>query len=417
VQRRLLTALLIATLLALVILSGYIAAINVRAWYHHRQAEKAIASGKFEEGLAHLELCLRDWKKDGETYFLAARTARRHNDYDKAEKYLNKAKEFGWVKETIQLEWALLRAQRGNSAEVEGYLQECIRKEHPDTVFILEALAQGALTNFHLSAALVFLERWLQIEPDNVRAIYWRGYAREFLQMEDDAISDYRRALEVDPDHDDARLHLGELLLRHRADFQGAAEQFEQLHDREPDKPAVKLGLARAYRGLRRREEARLLLDQILRHYPHDARALAERGRIAGDSDQLAEAEEYFRRSIKEDPSDPDAIADLIATLRELKKLSEARRWEKRLEQLKADKDRFFDLRRKMLERPRDPDLPLEAGQIKLRVGQETEALRWFQLALQIDPGHRATHRALADFFDQKGNTELAAHHRRLAGS
>jgi Tfp pilus assembly protein PilF len=69
-----------------------------------------------------------------------------------------------------------------------------------------------------------------------------------------------------------------------------------------------------------------------------------------------------------------------------------------------------------MSERPRDPAPRLEAAQIMLRNGQETEALYWFQLALQLDPTHRSTHRALAEFWDSKGETKRAADHRQMAG-
>jgi tetratricopeptide (TPR) repeat protein len=414
--RRVLRAVLILALLGMAGFGLYLGGRYAWAWHYHRRAEQAIAAGKFEEGLANLELCLRIWTRDGETHFLAGRTARRNNDYEAAEKHLKKAQELGWVKEQLQFEYALIRAQRENPALVEGYLQSCIQKEHPDTIYIFEAQVQGYLATFQLGAALTALARWLQREPDNVRALYWRGNARELVQMEDDAMSDYRRVLELDPERDDARQRLAELTLRHKSDYQAAADLFEHLRARQGDKPELLFGLARAYRGLRRREDARLLLDQILRNDPRDAPALSERGRLASEAEQYAEAEDYFRRSIQVDPSDPDTIADLITALRECKKSAEAKDWEKRLEKLKADQDRFSHVHREMYERPRDPNLRYEAGEIMLRNGREKEALRWFSLALQLDPTHRATHRALAELFEQQGNTELARQHRQMAG-
>jgi len=415
VLRWLLRGLLVAALLAALGLGGFVGYRNAWAWYHYRQAEKAIAEYKLDEGLAHLELCLRVWKRSAETSFLAARTARRNAEYEKAEKHLRRCHELGWVKEQVALEGALLRAQRDNPVGVEGFLQERIRREDPDTKFILEALAQGYRATMRWPAALGCLERWVQLEPDNRRALAMRGQMRAQLHAEEDALGDFDRVLELDPENDDVRLERAELLLKYKVDYKSAAAEFEMLREREPAKAPVALGLARAYRGLRRREEARQLLDQVLIAFPRDPQALGERGRLSVDTEQYADAEDYFRRSLAADPSDADAIADLVAVLRERKKPAEAKEWEKRLVQLKADKERFVQLNREISERPRDPAPRLEAGQIMLRNGQEREAMGWFQLALQVDPTHRPTHRALAEFWQAKGDAERAARHRQLA--
>jgi tetratricopeptide (TPR) repeat protein len=414
--RRVLRGVVNVALLAVAGFSLYLGGRSAVAWYYHRRAEQAIAAGKFEEGLADLERCLQIWTRNGEAHFLAGRTARRNNDYQSAEKHLKKAQELGWNKEQLQLEHALMRAQRENPALVEAYLQACLQKEHPDAVYIFEAQTQGYLATLQLGAAMSVLARWLKQEPDNIRALYWRGNARELAQMEDEAMADYRRVLALDADRDDARHRLADLSLRHKSDYQAAADLFEQVRAHQGDKPDLLLGLARAYRGLRRREDARLLLDQILRENPNDAPTLSERGRLAAEVEQYDEAEDYFRRSIKVDPSDPDTIADFITALREGKKSAEAKEWEKRLERLKADQDRFDQVHREMYERPRDPNLRCEAGEIMLRNGRLKEAQRWFSLALQLDPAHRPTHRALAQLFEQQGNKELARHHRQLAG-
>lgn len=416
-RRRLYVLLLVAALLVALGLGGYVAARNAWAWYHYRQAERAIADDKLEEGLAHLELCARVWKRSAETSFLAARTARRSGDYEKAEKYLRKSGELGWVKEQLTLEAALLLAQRDNPVKVEGFLLDRVRRDDPDTKFIWEALSHGYRASARLSAALGCLDRWVQLEPNNRRALYWRGQMRAQLQGEDGAISDFSRVLELDPERDDARLERAELLLKHEGKFAKAAEEFEYLRERQPDKPEVALGLARAYRAMRRREEARQLLDLVLRNFPRHPHALTERGRIAADTKAYADAEDYFRRSLQANPSDADTMADLIATLRELKKPAEAKEWEKRLVQVKADKERMAELGPQMDQRPRDPELPLEAALIMLRNGQDREAMGWFRLALQLDPLHRPTHRALAEFWESKGDAARAAYHKDVAES
>ena len=68
-----------------------------------------------------------------------------------------------------------------------------------------------------------------------------------------------------------------------------------------------------------------------------------------------------------------------------------------------------------MQRRPNDPGLHHEVGVISLRVGAVREGLRWLYRALEIDPKHAPTHRALAEHYQRLGNAALAARHRRLA--
>ena len=49
------------------------------------------------------------------------------------------------------------------------------------------------------------------------------------------------------------------------------------------------------------------------------------------------------------------------------------------------------------------------------RNGQDAEGLRWLYGALEVAPGHKPTHAALADYFASQGDVERAEHHRRLA--
>ena len=43
------------------------------------------------------------------------------------------------------------------------------------------------------------------------------------------------------------------------------------------------------------------------------------------------------------------------------------------------------------------------------------KGLRWLHSALQLDPHHKATHEALADYYRRMGNQGLAARHKELA--
>ena len=50
-----------------------------------------------------------------------------------------------------------------------------------------------------------------------------------------------------------------------------------------------------------------------------------------------------------------------------------------------------------------------------LRTGDAKLAERWLNSALSLDAAYRPAHAALADLYDQQGQKDLAAEHRRQA--
>ena len=65
--------------------------------------------------------------------------------------------------------------------------------------------------------------------------------------------------------------------------------------------------------------------------------------------------------------------------------------------------------------RPRDPALHCELGRLFLERGNRPAAERWLLSAVQLDPHYRPAHEALAAFYEEQGDAEKAAQHRREA--
>src|SRR5262249_19577121 len=149
------------------------------------------------------------------------------------------------------------------------------------------------------------------------------------------------------------------------------------------------LGLATCRRQLGQKEEARRLLDLLIQAQPRNALALAERGKVALEANQLAEAEDWLHRAALEDPNDRDVVYPYYQCLKQRGKDDAARGWSERLDRIKADLDRLAELTRQIIRSPRDPEPRYEAGVLLLHNGRDKEGLVWLQSALQIDPGHR----------------------------
>src|SRR5262249_51640053 len=153
-------------------------------------------------------LCLQVWPSRADVCFLAARTARRAGLFDEADRLLADCQRLqGRTRETV-LEWAMLHAQAGDLGSSEDYLIGCVKQEATETPLILEALALGYNDVYDLHSAYGCLEKLLEREPNNAYALVWHGRVQAGMSYFDKAGADYRRAVEIDPEYDDARLLL-----------------------------------------------------------------------------------------------------------------------------------------------------------------------------------------------------------------
>src|SRR5262249_49954161 len=157
--------------------------------------ERALQTYDFSKARAHLLLCLDAWPKSPEVHFLLARTARRSGDYEEAKLRLAKCEEHGGIPENIELERLLQRAQRAELAGIEALLWTYVRRDHPDKTMILEAMTTGYMQTFRLPQAVETLNLWLEREPENVQALFWRGQAMDHLRRYSEARESYQRAV------------------------------------------------------------------------------------------------------------------------------------------------------------------------------------------------------------------------------
>jgi tetratricopeptide (TPR) repeat protein len=404
-QRRSVLLLLVATLLGALGLAAWLIGRQVWADVHYRRAMKALQQADLMQRRANLALarehladCLRIWPDSAETHFQAARAARRAGDSEDARQHLDRAAKLGWVAEAIELEQALSRAQQGDVTSVERVLADFVEEGHPDKVLILEALAQGYMRTYQLPHALACLHTLLQVQPDAVPALLWRGQVRLLMGKADEALDDYRHALELDPEEDAARQKVGDLLLAaHKA--AEALPHFVRLCQRRPDDAEAGLGRARCLLDLRRTKEAADLLDALVLAHPEHAAILRERGKVALDAGDAAAAEKWLRRSYALAPFEHETAYSLHQCLQRLGQQAAAQEFQELGDRIDADRKRLEELKRAVSASPHDPSLRCEMGRILLRNRQDREGLRWLESALREDPRHTPTREALAKYY------------------
>jgi tetratricopeptide (TPR) repeat protein len=396
------------------LLVGVLLALEGWAAWEERAARLALAGEHFDLAQRHIDRAL--WVRQGweSTSLLAARIARFRGAYSEAERYLNRCDQGKDMSEPVQLEWLLLRCQRGDVDELAPGLLVLVDHNHPESSAILEAVAGVYMQQTRYLEALRCLDRWVERDPQSVRALDWRGWVSNQLDHRGQAISDYERALELQPGRSVVRLRLAQVLVASSRHAE-AVPHLERLYEEQPNNAEVLVALARCRIVQSQMDEARTLLDRVLAGDPENFDALFQRGKLELECSNFAEAERWLRKALAHSPRDAEAHYTLYRSLqgqanREREAQEELAHWE-------ADRrsgDRLTRLLRTELDaRPRDPDLAAEAGQLLLQMGEDQRGLYWLNRALALDPRHAASHRALIAYYERTNQPAQADEHRQ----
>jgi tetratricopeptide (TPR) repeat protein len=389
------------------------AGANAWAYYQLRDARRDLERQHLRSAREHLRLCRKIWGKDLEVSFLSARSARRAGDLVEAGRILDTLEKSNDLADGVKLERYLFTAHGGN-LQVLNSFWPLIDADHPESCMMLEAACHGYAKHKRWPETLLAAYKLTKRQPDNPIGWYWLGYVRDETHEIGAARECYQRALELDPENDEARLRLAFTLLSLNA-FEEAADHFERLRARAPGNTGLLGGLAACRRCLGQYDEAFEILDPLLQAAPQLTPALAERGRLALDLGEPAEAEPWLRRALDNNANDSETVYTLFLCLSQQGKTREAAEVDARLQRLDKQERRVRELYKAIVRSPRVLEPRCELGALLLNLGRKQEGLSMLTNILQENPKHRATHVALADFYQQAGDANLAQRHRQAA--
>ncbi len=411
-------SLAIPLLLALIAVGLGLSGAQLWAAYHFRAARGALDRYHAAEAGDHLEACLKVWPDDPDVVFLAARAARRSGLFNAAEDFLNRYQDLRGRDDDLVLERTLLTAERGDVDEVLKFCKAKVAANDPAAPLILEALARGCLRPYpyRLNDANWAIHTWQEREPNNPMALLLRGRLDHERFADTAAAAAFRRALEIDPELDEARDRLAQMLL----DINQPAEalpHIEYLRRRRPNDSGLAVLLAQCLDLLGRQEEAERLLDEVLARHPDFGAALGLRGKLALQAGQYAEAETWLRRAQERGPGgDTSLLPAQQKCLFQSGQTDKAQALMPQVKQAQEDMERLDKLvAEDIQDHPDNADAQYEVGTILLRMGVYDEGLRRLENATRLNPRHVKAHEALAEFYQRTGEARKAAEHQRLA--
>ncbi len=398
-------SLAIAALVALIGLGGTVAVLYVQAFLHLRSGRMDLHRHHNAEALAHLQSCLRMWPKDPEILLLSARASWRLQQFDEAQRYLQRFQQAGGSREEFNRESILLAAAGGEVERATSYFQDQQQRPEWAIPLILEALVSGCLRQERLGEATRFLQEWLKLQPDDTQALLFQANLDRFSKAPPDAIAEYRRILQLDPELAPAKLPLADLLVETRQ-YLEAIPLLESLEQRQPNNIQALILLARCRDFLGQQEAAEQLLGRVLAQTPDHVAALAARAELALHTGQLTAAETWLRRALAREPVNYWAGYLLAECLMQQGRMEEMRSQLQRLKQQEADQKRIVFLRQEIGHKPHEPSLPRELAMLLLRNGDAEGGLSCLLNALRDNPTSEPLKQALAEYYRQIGNRE-----------
>ncbi len=324
-----------------------------------------------------------------------------------------------WQRAAARRDEGLALAKAGRFAQAEPLLREALERDRDDLA-VAVALATGKVGGDDPATAEEYLTRWCELRPQDAKPFRMRMELRtrmargqwgtaDRLRLAEQAADDGRRVLELDPGDDEARRELAWLLVQ-VGRFDEAEQACRASLARSPGDPRLLYLLARSLHPQGKRDEAAAALDPVVRDHPQYTDALLLRGVLYREADQPDKAIPLLRQAAAQSQINrKDCLYQLGLALAAAGQDGEAKRVMAEVELLNLQ-----DAVAKGL--PDNPALKVQVAEALLTAGHAEEAKARLEAVLAESPDFAPAHRVLALYYEQAGQPEKAAEHRRKSG-
>lgn len=172
------------------------------------------------------------------------------------------------------------------------------------------------LSNGKAQEAASQLQEAIRINPEFCDAYNNLGVAYSHLKDVRSSVASYRRALQCDESHTEARKNLDRILGVDSATIEAEIQQISSTL--RPDSAEIDAArkLYGLYYSLQQCDEAMVWLDRVLAAQPDDLDALIKRANCCVELQRLDEAIETYRRGLRVDPTN-ETLSDNIRKIEE----------------------------------------------------------------------------------------------------
>lgn len=404
--------------MAVVILGLVIALFGARpalVSYHLWQAGGKLRQHHTPLAELHLARVLELDPQNAKGHFLFARLRRKQGLFDGMHEHLEAALKAGFSVERLDREQQFLLAQTGQFRDLKGLAGELLINAGEDGPEACEAVVNGMMLTYQLSAASGVIDAWAADYPEDPQPLFCRGTLYAKQENWPQAISSFRQALNRAPDRTDIRVHLADAMMTIRQHKEAISEYRQALRE-SPSHVNAHVGLAECLLITKQDDEARTVLGQALRVAPDSFEANLVLGQLELTAGNSEVAVERLRTATEAKGHSVPARYALARALRAAGRNDESK---KHFDRVGEQNDGLANLDNLLGQLNKDPErvkLRYEIGVALLEFGDPVEGAMWLESVLEFDPQHKPTHSALAGYYRRIGADNQATLHRRKAG-
>lgn len=383
-----------------------------------RAAASCMQQFDYREAAERLESLHRFIGPTAESLFQQGRALRRLGELSAAGQCFQAALTLGWDESEIHVQSLLARAQAGDVKEVEKKLLGLMRMRPSDELAeeFYEAIAQGFASSMRPTDAEECIRYWKEWQPESPLPWYWEGVALEGQEAFSDALASYSTAAGLCPTHLPARLGQARMELE-TARPDDAEIHFADCVDDFPQNAEAALGFGRCLVNRGAREEAADVLRKALtlELASHQAAlVLAELGQLHLEEGEVEAAVAVLQQAVAMDPIHP-RMRLILATALARSGAEQAANDERETGRVLSEKQvEMTNIGRRIRVNPEDANLRADAADVFASLGMNREAARWYETALQIEPGHERSRRGLLVIAREQGDAAAEREHSRF---
>ena len=351
------------------------------------------------------------WPLNGEWHFLSVIVSRRTNDFERTRTELKNAHELGWPDRELERQQLLAYAQTGQFDQVGQRWSRLFQDAGSDGPDLCRAYINFLMTRFQLHEVASVVDGWRKDFPEDPGPWVVEGMISANQLLWSDAESQFQKALELDPTHDDARFRLAETQIR-QLKFSEAEFNLNALANRTPE---VIASLAHCMAQQGRLDEALASLQSANESAPGNVGVLAELGRLQLMQGDYASALAALEDALKIQPENTEFRYAYAQALRNSGRETEANEHFDRVNQATTALRDLARITRQVVSDPENIEARFKVAEITWKWKSRRDGLAWLLSVLDYEPNHRATHALLAEHYSEVGDSQKAEAHAQMS--